>query len=407
MFKRLSGSMEPNRRIRTAESVILFILAAVIIICYGWGFSRINKNVGEIHHLDPVEMLRDDSEEDYDDSYTVCDVIYRNSEDFLTVRYTYEDYIELETDTITAYGVQTSDGTRLFFNSSNITLKDVEKAYKENATDQMMTVFNLANSLVIVFLSVWIVMFFSTVFSTYEKIWFVSIMVLATIFAVLFPEESANGVNGIIIMLLYLLDTFLNILCELLISKQSRYNFLVSVRVEITEIAICIVLMYRFATMVTTLFFWLPIDILSFINWSKHKDDQQDELTMVRRLKGYQEVLILIGIAVWTVVVGYFLSGLDIKTDFFTNRTMATTIAYLDACASAVGVANGLFIFFRLREQWIAWYACALLESIINVLSGQYVLLILKLGYFTNTTYGYIKWTRYIRSHSEEQPSLF
>ena len=75
MFKRLSGSMEPNRRIRTAESVILFILAAVIIICYGWGFSRINKNVGEIHHLDPVEMLRDDSEEDYDDSYTVCDVI--------------------------------------------------------------------------------------------------------------------------------------------------------------------------------------------------------------------------------------------------------------------------------------------------------------------------------------------
>jgi nicotinamide mononucleotide transporter len=271
----------------------------------------------------------------------------------------------------------------------------------------MMTVFNLANSLVIVFLSVWIVMFFSTVFSTYEKIWFVSIMVLATIFAVLFPEESANGINGIIIMLLYLLDTFLNILCELLISKQSRYNFLVSVRVEITEIAICIVLMYRFATMVTTLFFWLPIDILSFINWSKHKDDQQDELTMVRRLKGYQEVLILIGIAVWTVVVGYFLSGLDIKTDFFTNRTMATNIAYLDACASAVGVANGLFIFFRLREQWIAWYACALLESIINVLSGQYVLLILKLGYFTNTTYGYIKWTRYIRCHSEEQPSLF
>ena len=77
-------------------------------------------------------------------------------------------------------------------------------------------------------------------------------MVLATIFSVAFPEESANGVNGIIIMLLYLLDTFLNILCELLISKQSRYNFLVSVLVEIVEIAICVVLMYRFATMATT-----------------------------------------------------------------------------------------------------------------------------------------------------------
>ena len=89
-------------------------------------------------------------------------------------------------------------------------------------------------------------------------------------------------------MLLYLLDTFLNILCELLISKQSRYNFLVSVLVEIVEIAICVVLMYRFATMATTLFFWLPIDIISYINWSKHKDDEENELTVVRKLRGYR-----------------------------------------------------------------------------------------------------------------------
>ena len=71
---------------------------------------------------------------------------------------------------------------------------------------------------------------------------------------------------------LYLLDTLLNILCELLISKQSKWNFIVSVFVEITEIAICVVLAYRFATMATTLFFWLPCDIISFINWNKLPD---------------------------------------------------------------------------------------------------------------------------------------
>ena len=233
------------------------------------------------------------------------------------------------------------------------------------------------------------------------------IMVLATIFAVLFPEESANGINGIWIMLLYLLDTFLNILCELLISKQSRYNFLVSVLVEITEIIISIVLMYRFATMTVTLLFWLPIDILSFINWTRHKDDKEEELTVVRRLKGYQEVLVILAIGVWTVVVGYFISGLDIRTDFLgNNKQLETIMIYLDACASAVGIANGLFIFFRLREQWIAWYICALLEAIMNILAGQYVLLVLKLGYFTNTTYGYIKWSRYIGTHKEEKASI-
>ena len=228
-------------------------------------------------------------------------------------------------------------------------------------------------------------------------------MVLATIFSVLFPEESANGVNGIIIMLLYLLDTFLNILCELLISKQSRYNFLVSVLVEIVEIAMCVVLMYRFATMATTLFFWLPIDIISFINWSRHKDENEDESTVVRRLKGWQEVLVIIGIILWTFVIGYLISGLDIATDFYNNKSIETAIIYIDACASAVGIANGLFIFFRFREQWIAWYICAALEAIINIISGQYVLLILKLGYFTNTTYGYIKWSKYIKSHKEDE----
>ena len=235
-----------------------------------------------------------------------------------------------------------------------------------------------------------------------------SIMTLATVVSVFFPEESANGVNGIVIMLLYLLDTFLNILCELLISKQSRYNFLVSVAVEITEIVMCLVLMYRFATMIVTLLFWLPIDIISFINWSKHKDDEEDELTRVRRLKGYQEVLVILAIGVWTVVVGWLLSGLNIQTDFFGgNRDLEILIIYLDACASAVGIANGLFIFFRMREQWIAWYICAILEAVMNILAGQYVLLVLKLGYFTNTTYGYIKWSRYIKTHKEEELSLF
>ena len=166
--------------------------------------------------------------------------------------------------------------------------------------------------------------------------------------------------------------------------------------------------MYRFATMITTLLFWLPIDILSFINWAKHKDKEQEELTAVRRLKGWQEILVISLIVVWTVVIGYFISGLNISTDFFGgNDTLETAIIYIDACASAVGIANGLFIFFRFREQWIAWYICALLEAAINIMTGQFVLLILKIGYLTNTTYGYIKWTKYVNSRKEEKLTLF
>lgn len=241
-------------------------------------------------------------------------------------------------------------------------------------------------------------------FTTYEKIWFFGIIILAFVFAFLFPEEDVNGVNGKLIMALYLADTFFNILCELLISKQSKWNFIVSVFVELTEIAICIVCAYRFATMASTLFFWLPIDIISFINWHRHPDRKDEELTEVRKLSGWMEVLVLTGIAVWTVVVGGFLSELDIMTDLFGgNRTIELIVCYLDACVTAVGICNGVFILLRYREQWIAWYISSLLEAAINILSGQYVLLVLKFGYLTNTTYGYIKWTKYIKAAKERK----
>ena len=239
-------------------------------------------------------------------------------------------------------------------------------------------------------------------FTTYEKVWFFSILILSFIFAFLFPEEDVNGVNGKIIMALYLLDTFLNILCELLISKQSKWNFIVSIFVELCEIAICLILSYRFATMASTLFFWLPIDIISFVNWHKHPDKQEDDLTKVRKLSGWAEAAVIVGIIVWTVGVGYFLTTLDLGTDLFNgNELLEVIVCYLDACASAVGIANGVFILLRFREQWIAWILCSLLEAAINILSGQYVLLVLKVGYLTNSTYGFIKWNKYIKSHKE------
>ena len=256
-------------------------------------------------------------------------------------------------------------------------------------------------SLLMMSISIFVILFFSSCFSVYEKIWFISILLLSNVLSIIFPEEEANGVNGFTIMTLYLFDTFLNILCELLISKQSRYNFIISIFIELIEIITCIVLMYRFATLAVTLLFWIPIDIISFIMWSKHKDEKQEELTIVRKLSGWQELLVIIGIIAWTIIVGYIISGLNIYTGFIKDNRIETIIIYLDACVSAVGVANGLFILFRLREQWIAWYIYSIIDSIINILSGQYVLLALKLGFLINTTYGYIKWTKYIKNRDK------
>ena len=237
-------------------------------------------------------------------------------------------------------------------------------------------------------------------FTPYEKIWFFSVIVLTILVAIFFPSSVEDlEINPAVIMSLYIADVFANVLCELLISKQSKWNFIVSLFVEVIEIATLLVIGERFATMSTTFFFWIPVDIVSFIMWHKHMDRNEKELTVVRRLKGWHEVLILLAIAAWTVGIGYLLTLIDNDGLLPSGSNAEIAICYLDAFASAVGICNGLFILFRIREQWIAWYICAILETIMNIILGQWVLLVLKAAYFTNTTYGYIKWTKYIKEH--------
>ena len=245
-------------------------------------------------------------------------------------------------------------------------------------------------------------------FTTYEKIWYISILVLAIVFCFVFPEDSDElAVNPKLITILYLVDIISNITCELLISKQSKWNFIVSLLVEVVEILICIVCAYRFATMAVTLFFWIPIDIISFVNWNKHADSEEKELTAVRKLSWKQDILLIAGIAVWTIGIGYLLSLIDLGKGILSyNEVVKDVGGYLDACASAVGIANGLFILFRYREQWIAWYIVCILEIALNIMAGQWILLVLKAGYLTNTTYGYIKWTKYIKKNEADRQAL-
>lgn len=399
-----------NRALRT-----LGILLAVLLFCSslglgGYALTRIWADAGEISGPISATFVRATTaeEEDYDEDNTVCRVEYKcgTSDAVLAIEYTYAEWEALpEGHTVEGYIYRSEKMDAAVAFREMTDAATVAGGLREVMTDREALHLNIALALMLVAIGSVIMTCGWHFYSAYEKTWFLAILVLAAIFGIIFPEEDCNGISGIVIMALYLADTLLNIWCELLISKQSKWNFIVSVFVELAEIGICILLRYRFATMATTLFFWLPIDIISFVNWHRHPDRREEELTVVRTLRGWQEALVLIGIAVWTFGLGYLLTRINVGTDLFGgNETLATLVIYLDACASAVGVANGLFILFRFREQWVAWITCAILETVINVLSGQYVLLVLKAGYLTNSVYGYIKWTKYIKTHRDAKP---
>lgn len=233
-------------------------------------------------------------------------------------------------------------------------------------------------------------------FSIFEIVWFVSLTLATIVVSILFPEESANGVSGTIITILYLIDVILAIFCELLTSKQSKWSLMLYNVVELFEIIIMIILKARFASLAVSIFFWVPVHTLSFINWDKHTDKNNNNVTVVRSLKWYQSILIVVLGIIWTLVVGYLLAAYGPETDFYSSELIEKIVAYLDACCSAVSVANGVLLFFRYKENWLVWFIYVMFETAINIITGQWILLILKIGYFTNTVYGYLKWTKYI-----------
>ncbi|MDD4251443.1 MAG: nicotinamide riboside transporter PnuC [Candidatus ainarchaeum sp.] len=203
-------------------------------------------------------------------------------------------------------------------------------------------------------------------------------------------EGEDSFVGNTVFTICTILAIFASLTCELLIAKQSRWNFLVSLLfIEITEFVIFLSL-GDLATACISLFFWIPVDIISFVYWTKHKDEKKSVLTKVRKFTVIQDVIIAVAVIIFTVVIGYLL------------QFVGGEETYVDACVAALGMVNGLLILFRFREQWIVWIIYIIVEGVLWAMNGHYIMLVKTLALLINSIYGWIVWTKYIKNQKEE-----
>lgn len=239
-------------------------------------------------------------------------------------------------------------------------------------------------------------------FTNFEKIWLFGLTAVAVILAIALPEDSVNGIDGRIITILYLADIVFAMLCELLITKQSKWNAVIYLLVETIEFSTLLMLKARIASIVIIVAFWVPMHVMTYANWNRHTDKEDKKLTVVRQLKWWQSLLLFVATAAWTAGIGYVVAAYGPETDFFTSDAIMKTVAYLDACFSILGVIDGILVWLRFKESIMVWTIATVIESVINIITGQWILLILKVGYLTNDLYGLFKWTKYIKTRGTE-----
>ena len=229
-------------------------------------------------------------------------------------------------------------------------------------------------------------------FTPYQIIYLLSVITMVILFAIFLPDEMLEDTSNAFVLTCSIIAVLANPVCELLISKQSKWNFIVSiVFIEITESVLYFSLGY-YSTALISVIFWIPVDFVSFLNWHKHPDEQVEVLTKVKKLSWKQDIFAVIAIAAFGFGVGYILTLIPGAED-----------TYLDAFCSAFGMANGILLLFRYHEQWLAWIITLSLDAALYIRSESYIMLITVAAMVVNTCYGFIKWLIYIKKHKNEQ----
>ncbi len=229
-------------------------------------------------------------------------------------------------------------------------------------------------------------------FTPYQITYLSAVFLMTALFIILLPDYMLDDISNPMVVVCSVVATLANPVCELLISKQSKWNFAVDAFfIEIPELVLCIALGW-YTIAIVTMLFWIPIDIVSFMKWKRHPDREKEELTVVRRLSVKQDIFVILAIIAFGLGVGYLISMLPGAAD-----------SYLDALAAACGMANGILLLLRYNEQWYAWFITLVLYAILYVSSGAYIMLITVAAMLVNTCYGFVKWLLYTKSHPEKQ----
>lgn len=228
-------------------------------------------------------------------------------------------------------------------------------------------------------------------FSLYEKIWLFSILTLGITFSIIFPEEQGW------VRIFEIITLIGGCSCELLLSKQSKWCFVVSFFFyDLTQTVIYFADGY-YVSALYEIIVLCPLLWVSFFLWKKHQDPKDGTLTAVKGINLKRDFAIFAGvlaISITTGIVFTYVGGIfEGISDFW----------YIDALANTFSICNALFMVFRYKEQWLPWFGVIACETVMWIISQNWVMLALQVGYLTNSIYGLIQWSKYVKNHPEER----
>jgi len=220
----------------------------------------------------------------------------------------------------------------------------------------------------------------------YEITWLVTTILLLAVLSICFPDIMFKDKTRVLVVVCSVTSIVCSPIAEILIAKQCRWWTMISLFfVEIADM-IVLVSMKVYSSALISLLFWVPMDIVTFVKWGKHKDEERNEITKVKTFGIKWNIIIFLAMCAVAFLLGTILKYLP-----------NSEISYIIAFSNVFEISNGVFLLTRNDEQWFAWLGYLICETIMWISLGHYIRLITVLAMLINTIYGIIKWKKYIK----------
>ncbi len=227
------------------------------------------------------------------------------------------------------------------------------------------------------------------------------IMFGISVFYAIKPQEGTPGWLGII----NFVSGLCGIVCVFFCAKANRMNFPFAV-VNTTVFMIYLAYFGIWATFWLEAIVYFPMNIISWINWYKHKDNDDKLLAKSKKLTWWQNIivtLIIIGIAILTHFTLSALAG-DTWMKFASKFGWSMVfMQWLDAFIFAIGIIAVFLEALRYKEQYFWWIITDVIAVSQYVIKGDPVYITKKAIYLIEAVIGICNWNQLAKKNKTNE----
>lgn len=216
----------------------------------------------------------------------------------------------------------------------------------------------------------------------------VMIVIAARAMVLGFTGNEAGGNPGWLTVINFV-SAVCGVFCIFFCAKANISNFVFGF---VNTVVYAIYLWYWkiYGTFCLEMFFYLPMNIGSWIAWAKHRDNVMTEKTKAKKLTMLQNILVAVVVGVFGVIYHAIL----VK--------VGGEVVWLDAFTVSIGIIATILELYRFREQYALWIVQDVIAVWMYIVHFDPVYLTKKSIYLIMAVVGLYNWWKLNKERNTE-----